>query len=89
MKIFMTGVSGFLGQHVVKALKEQGHEITALIRPTSDVSHLEEYGINYVQGNIPETSWLGSIKGADAIVNLATSKGVYVVKEHRTRSAES
>jgi len=75
MKIFMTGVSGFLGQHVVKALKDQGHEITALIRSTSDVSHLEEYGINYVYGNIRETSWLGSIKGADAIVHAATSKG--------------
>ncbi|MCD6116184.1 NAD-dependent epimerase/dehydratase family protein [bacterium] len=75
MKIFMTGVSGFLGQHLVKALKEQGHEITALIRPTSNISHLDEYNLNYVIGNIRETSWLDSIKGADAIVHAATSKG--------------
>jgi len=75
MKIFMTGVSGFLGQHIVKKLTESGHRITALIRPTSDVSHLKQYNIEYITGNIREDSWLDSVKGFDAIVHAATSKG--------------
>lgn len=75
MNVFMTGISGFLGQHIVRVLTEKGHRITALVRPTSDVSHLKEYDITYVQGNIRETSWLDAVKGCDAVVHAATSKG--------------
>jgi len=42
MKIAITGLSGFLGYYVAKKLFEKDVEIQALVRTTSDTSHLND-----------------------------------------------
>jgi CDP-paratose synthetase len=41
MKILVSGTTGFVGQHLVKRLAENGHEIFPLAHPTNDFSFLE------------------------------------------------
>ena len=40
MNVAITGASGFLGRHLVVELRRSGHDITAIVRPTSDTSSL-------------------------------------------------
>ena len=42
MKILMTGVTGFIGHHLGERLVNDGHEVHAIVRPTSKVSALSE-----------------------------------------------
>ena len=38
--ILVTGASGFIGFHLVRALLEQGHELTCLVRKSSKLDRL-------------------------------------------------
>lgn len=42
MRVLVTGASGFVGSHVVKRLIEDGHDVTALVRPESSLWRLED-----------------------------------------------
>ena len=39
-KTLVTGASGFLGAHLVVALQNRGHQVTALVRASSDLRRL-------------------------------------------------
>ena len=53
MKAFVTGATGMLGSHVCERLLRDGHEVTALVRPTSDRSPLRGLDIRFVEGSLP------------------------------------
>ena len=36
MKVMLTGSTGFIGGHIMKALVEAGHEVQALVRDTEE-----------------------------------------------------
>jgi nucleoside-diphosphate-sugar epimerase len=38
MKVVLTGATGFIGSHILTELQEHGHEVTALVRDSSQVS---------------------------------------------------
>ncbi len=42
MKILLTGVTGFIGHHLAERLVNDGHEVFAIIRPTSKIDELSE-----------------------------------------------
>ena len=42
MKILMTGITGFIGHHLAERLVNDGHEVYAIVRPTSKISELSE-----------------------------------------------
>jgi dihydroflavonol-4-reductase len=54
MKAFVTGGTGFIGQHVVRKLRERGYEVVALVRsPLSEAARrLAGMGAEVVAGDI-------------------------------------
>ena len=42
MKILMTGITGFIGHHLGERLINDGHEVYAIVRPTSKINELSD-----------------------------------------------
>ena len=72
MKIFLTGGSGFLGSHCAEGLKKEGHEVFALVRPTSKRGLLGALGVRFVEGDIgnPDT-YRAALARTDAVLHVA------------------
>lgn len=74
MKIAITGLSGFLGHYVAKKLFERDVNIQALIRRSSNISHLKDYEekITFVKGDLADRKCLREfVKGADLVIHMA------------------
>ncbi len=72
MKVFLTGGSGFLGSHCAQALRESGHEVFALVRPTSRREILDDLGVNFVEGDIASPATYSTVLGqVDAVMHVA------------------
>ncbi len=74
MKIAITGLSGFLGHYVAKKLFVRDVHIQALVRKTSNTSHLKDYEekITFVHGDLGDKKGLREfVKGADVVIHMA------------------
>lgn len=68
MRFFVTGASGLVGRHLVRAALARGDEVVALSRTT----HTDSSGLHWVRGQARDVaSWQNALDGVDAIVNLA------------------
>lgn len=47
-RILITGASGFIGGYLVEQALQNGHEVTAAVRPTSDRSRLNDSRLNFL-----------------------------------------
>ncbi|WP_298439783.1 NAD(P)-dependent oxidoreductase [Geobacter sp.] len=78
MKLLVTGATGFLGSHLVRAFLRQGHQVTIIKRSFSDTSRIAELLPQLVAYDIdacgPERPFaeMGSF---DAVIHAATSYG--------------
>ena len=53
MKIFITGVTGFIGKQVLSQLKNTKHQLVCLVRKTNpDKEILRNAGVDVVEGDI-------------------------------------
>jgi len=72
MRIFLTGASGFIGGHILRALSDRGHTVTCLARGAAArrLGAMALPGVSVVQGEFtrPE-EWLEHVPGHDAVVN--------------------
>ena len=72
MKALVTGATGFIGSHIVERLLEQGHEVRALARKTSDLSHLNTTGAEIVFGDVEDyDSLVSAIDGTEVVFHAA------------------
>lgn len=72
MNIFITGATGYIGGAVAHRLRRAGHEVTALVRPSSDHAALSGAGIATITGDLADIdSVREAVQAHDVIVHAA------------------
>lgn len=72
VKTAVTGSTGLLGSHIVERLLAQGHEVRALARRTSDISHLKTAGAEIIIGDIEDYDSLRPlVEGVELVFHAA------------------
>ena len=94
MKIFVTGGTGFVGNHVLKELLEKGYQVRALVRPGSEYKIKKPDKVDVVPGNVEEIADLTQgMQGCDAVIHLVgiirafPSRGITFEKLHTEATA--
>jgi nucleoside-diphosphate-sugar epimerase len=71
-RYFVTGGTGFIGGHLVRQLRNNGHEVVALVRNPAKAEALEALGARLAKGDVTEPDTLRApMKGADGVFHLA------------------
>jgi nucleoside-diphosphate-sugar epimerase len=72
MKYFLTGATGFVGNAVARRLRQQGHEVVALVRTPAKAAALAAIGVQVVQGDVTDkASMRGPMQGVDGVFHIA------------------
>jgi uncharacterized protein YbjT (DUF2867 family) len=94
MKVFVTGGTGFVGNHVVKELLEKGHQVKALVRPGSEHKIKRPDEVDVFPGSVEEVADLSQgMEGCDAVIHLVgiirafPNRGVTFEKLHTEATA--
>lgn len=73
MRVFVTGANGVMGLSTLRALRESGHEVVALVRSDAAAQTVASRGAEPVRGNVHDgASLVAGMRGCDAVANLAT-----------------
>ena len=82
--IFVTGVNGHIGNHIVRDLLEHGYKVVGSVRDLNDplkVDHVRQHAIDLgcennlqlVEGDVLDADgWTEKIKGCDSLFHTAT-----------------
>ena len=94
-KVVVTGATGFVGSHVVRALVGRGRTVRVLVRPSSSLKNLEGLHVEIVVGDITDLSSLAAaFQGCGELYHVAAdyrlwaadSSEIYRVNVQGTRS---
>lgn len=69
-QIFLTGATGFVGRHLVSALRQAGHNVHSLIRATNRAQELRARGCQVSVGDLREPQL--RVSNVDVIIHLAS-----------------
>jgi len=79
MKIFLTGATGFIGNHVARSLADAGADLRILTRKTSNLKSLEGVRGDMVVGDLRDVESLRSaVAGCDAVMHVAADYRLWV-----------
>ena len=89
MRIFLTGATGYIGGVLARRLSSGGHELIALVRPTSDPRQLEALGVSTSVGDVTDRySLRPGMAGADLVIHAAADLDMSAPAEERRRRME-
>ncbi len=72
MNVLVTGATGFVGSHLVEALRRRGDQVTALARSAAKAAALAPLGVRVVPGDLQDTASLDrAVAGQDVIYHVA------------------
>jgi uncharacterized protein YbjT (DUF2867 family) len=72
-KVLVTGGTGFIGPHVVKALRAREHEVRALVRSTERGAQVAGLGAELVSGDVTDpASVRAAAEGCSHVVHLVS-----------------
>ncbi|HJN91632.1 MAG TPA: NAD-dependent epimerase/dehydratase family protein [Dehalococcoidia bacterium] len=73
----VTGATGFIGTHVVRALRNEGVSVRALVRPETSAARLADEAVEVVPGNVTEPpSVIAAMADVDVVFHLAAHYGL-------------
>jgi len=74
MKVFVTGVTGYIGGSVAERLVASGYQVVGLVRSKEKVPLLKDRGIEPVLGNLDDSEILtNAAHAADAVIHAASA----------------
>ncbi|PAU92732.1 oxidoreductase [Aliifodinibius salipaludis] len=85
---FVTGGTGFIGINLVKQLVEQGWDVTALHRSTSDLSTLKQLPVNLAEGSITDLTSLQEVMSSDIEVVFHLAGDTNMWSQNNARQTE-
>ncbi len=89
MKALITGASGFIGGHLAEELVRRGHQVRALVRPTSKTDLLANIGVSLVRGALEDKASLAdAASGVDWVFHLAAVIHAPTWENHLSASVE-
>jgi dihydroflavonol-4-reductase len=72
MLIALTGAPGFIGSYTAAALHRAGHEVRALVRPTSRRDHIGPFVAQWTEGDAADPQAIAAlVAGADSVIHDA------------------
>ena len=73
MKIFVTGGTGNIGQHVTLALAARGHQVELLTRTPDRIPAFQTMeNVHVVKGCLQEPdTMIAALQGCDAVIHIA------------------
>lgn len=79
MKVFITGVTGYIGGSIAVKLLEHGYRVSGLTRSQEKMAALEKSGITPVLGDIHDDACIVNAAGkADIVINAADADNAHV-----------
>jgi dihydroflavonol-4-reductase len=83
VRILVTGATGFVGAHVARVLVEQGHEVLALVRPSSKLTVLSDLRIKPILGSLTDHGSLErAVRDLDLLFHVAADYRFWVPDPH-------
>ncbi len=79
-KVLVFGGTGMLGYEIVKALKDQGQDVTVFVRATSNVKDLDKIDVPHVVGDVLDADSLHRVfkEGSyDAVISSISRSGAF------------
>ena len=74
MSVLFTGATGVIGQEAIPALLERGDDVSAVVRPGSDSSWLDDLEVPTVAVDLFDVEAVASaVRGHEAVVHFATA----------------
>lgn len=71
-KVFLTGGTGFVGGHILRALVERGDRVRALRRESSDLRVVADLEVEWVEGDLLDpASYSEALIGCDTVFHCA------------------
>ena len=72
MKVLLTGATGFLGNNILRALLEEGHAVTVLVRHSSDPRPTDGLKVEKVFADLADSTDVGkAVVDADVLIHSA------------------
>ncbi|KYC41428.1 dihydroflavonol 4-reductase [Scytonema hofmannii PCC 7110] len=70
-RAFVTGGTGFVGANLVRLLLEEGYNVRALVRSSSDLDNLKNLDVEIVRGDLNDSELHGKIRGCQVLFHVA------------------
>jgi dihydroflavonol-4-reductase len=79
MKTLVTGASGFVGSAVLRKLLDAGHDVRALVRPSSDHRNLAGLDVELCEGDLGDPGSLRrAVTGCNRLFHVAADYRLWI-----------